>query len=293
MARVRYEIDPHNRLVARETGEESQVASFREVLDGTFKIGDGNSLVYHIKKSEGKDIPQQVKFSGNWSLDNEHNLIFMLDKWNNQVEGNELILKGALIDASGSELVYSITTRDTSENERIYILKFSGRWQADKDGRLCFNIEKESGSQDVLVLKGIWKVNETNEIVYTHRQTDVITFKGYWDISKGNRLSYILNKDLGSRFDFRVSLQKATKDGFYFSLGIGATPTEKQLVLYGTWKLDQSKRLVFEVHTDSGEFSRLELGLHYAIPKSDGEAFIKALVSKKEVFVGAGAGFRF
>ena len=48
--KITYEIDPHNRLIAKETNKASAVAGFREVLDGKFSIGESNSLAYHVKK---------------------------------------------------------------------------------------------------------------------------------------------------------------------------------------------------------------------------------------------------
>ncbi|MEK7850031.1 MAG: hypothetical protein AAB213_04385 [Candidatus Omnitrophota bacterium] len=95
MEKIRYEVDPHNRLTRLGP------ARFRTVLDGEFKLDDNNSLAYHVKKSDSIDVPQQIKFSGNWSLDTGHNLILTLDKWNNQVEGNKLVLKSELLSARG------------------------------------------------------------------------------------------------------------------------------------------------------------------------------------------------
>ena len=74
MQKIRYEVDPHNRLTRLGPGK------FRQVIDGEFKLDDNNSLAYHVKKSDNIDIPQQIKFSGDWSLDTGHNLILTLDK---------------------------------------------------------------------------------------------------------------------------------------------------------------------------------------------------------------------
>lgn len=94
--RIKYEVDPHNRLISKVRQKETGVYRFRQVLEGTFKIGENNRLIYHLKKSADFRLPQEIKFSGNWSLDREHNLIFTLDKWNNQCEGNKLVIKGEI-----------------------------------------------------------------------------------------------------------------------------------------------------------------------------------------------------
>jgi hypothetical protein len=298
MIKIKYEIDPHNRLVVEEG---RGVEKFRTILDGSFKVDENNALSYHVKKSSGIDVPQQVKFSGNWSLDEDHRLVLVLDKWNNQVEGNKLVLEGALLDAMGSELAYSITTRDKADNERIYILKFSGKWQADKEGRLCFDVDNESGDVDRLTLRGTWKINDQNRIIYTHKQAalktkekieDVITLKGYWDISGEDRLTYVLNKDLGSQFDFRVVFEKVTKDGLHFSIGIGAAPLKERFSLSGTWKMKKGLGLAFEAGYGEGRVRSINVVAKCPIFEDQGEAFLKALASRKEIAIVGGIGFR-
>jgi hypothetical protein len=97
--RIRYEVDPHNRLVSEKTGKESEVPGFRTILDGTFEIDKDNCVTYHVKKSQGYDTPQQIKLRGKWALDDEHN-------------------------------------------------------------RLMFNVQKEAGATDRIILQGAWEVNK-------------------------------------------------------------------------------------------------------------------------------------
>jgi hypothetical protein len=323
MFKVKYEIDPHNRLTVLGPNR------FRTVLDGTFKLSDGNSLVYRVRKSDNIDTPQQIKFSGNWSLDEEHNLILTLDKWNNQCEGDKLVLKGDLIDANSDELIFSFETKDDgsvrssapNNDAQIYILKFSGAWQADQYNRLTFNVEKEKGGSDQLTLQGIWEINKQNEIIYTCTQKNIITLKGYWDISQKNRLSYVLNKDLNSQFDFNVAFERAQNESMSYTIGVGYTPKNKSVTLSGQWKLDKNLGLLFEVAYADGRAERMvfgadcrladgsllelklknnrgeDLGIEASLDKrifaGQGEAFIKALASKREIFIGAGVGFKF
>jgi len=47
--KVRYEIDPYNRLIVRSTGKETKLPRFRQVLTGRFKTDKNNSLTYLIK----------------------------------------------------------------------------------------------------------------------------------------------------------------------------------------------------------------------------------------------------
>ena len=169
--KIRYEIDPHNRLIYEKTGEESEVPGFRTVLDGSFEIDENNYVTYHVKKSQAFDIPQQVKLRGKWALDNEHNLVLTLDKWGNQIAGNKLTVESELIDAKDNRLSFAVTSKDSENNTHIYIVKLGGRWQADEYNRLTFNIQKETGVTDRITLRGAWEVNQQNEIMYTYEKS--------------------------------------------------------------------------------------------------------------------------
>jgi len=61
MEKVKYEFDPHNRLIVG-----SNLKRIRKVLDGQFKISAHNLLTYHIKAPIPEDInaPHQVKLKG-------------------------------------------------------------------------------------------------------------------------------------------------------------------------------------------------------------------------------------
>ena len=279
MQKIRYEVDPHNRLTRLGPGK------FRQVIDGEFKLDDGNNLFYHVKKSDNIDIPQQIKFSGDWSLDKNHNLILTLDKWNNQVEGNKLVLKSELVTASGNELIFSVETR-----RGIYLLKFGGVWQADKYNRLSFNVIKEQGSANSLTLHGKWEINKQNEIVYVYPK-NIITLRGYWDITEKNRLSYVINKDLGSEFDLKATFQRAETDSLHYGVSFGYGAKKRTIILFGRWRFDKNTGLSFEIQC-AGKGVKVEAELTRSLLKGRGEAFVKALVSEKEYAIMVGMGFK-
>jgi hypothetical protein len=293
MEKIRYEIDPHNRLVIKGLGLEK----FRTVLDGSFRLDEKGALTYHVKKSSGIDCPQQVKISGNWSLDEDHNLVLTLDKWNNQAEANRLVLKSEILSAGGDELAFSVQTRDARRGRgkasiKIYVLKFSGAWQADKYNRLAFNIEKEEGAGDKLTFQGKWEIDKHNEIVYASRGgKNVLSFKGHWAVTAKDRLSYVLNKDLGSRFDFKVSYEKAAKDSLRVGVTVGVGEKKRSIALSGRWRLDRDLGLFFEIGYSGGSV-RAKAQLLKSFSQGRGEAYWKALVSEKEFAVMAGAGLR-
>ena len=327
--KIRYEIDPHNRLIYEKTGKESEVPWFRTVLDGVFEIDENNNVTYHVKKSQVSDIPQQVKLRGNWALDNEHNLVLTLDKWGNQIAGNKLTVESELIDAKDNKLSFAVTSKDGENNTHIYIVKIGGRWQADEYNRLIFNIEKEAGATDRITLRGAWEVNRQNEIMYTYEKsapgkkekiTKTVTFKGYWDITGKHRILYVLNKEIGSEFDFKVSVGKPAARGLEYEIGVGAAPSKKTITLFGSWKVSKKIGLLFEMPYEEGKVHSVILGgwgkldknhklelrlqnkkgedlgidvkLSRSLLEGQGEAFIRALRSQKEVSIVAGVGFR-
>jgi len=247
-----------------------------------------------------------------------------LDKWNNQCEGNRLVFKGDLIDASGNELVFSIETK-----QGISLLKFSGAWQADKRNRFTFHIASEEGAASVLIFQGAWVVNEQNEITYTYTRTPLgskekiknsIVLKGYWNISQKNRLSYVLSEELNSRFDLKVSFEEAKKGSLCYALGVAYAPGKKLVTLVGTWKIDKGAGLLFEMEYSEGRVKTIifgasvtwtdgcllelklknesgaDLGMEVSLTKQffagQGEAFIKALSCGKEMSIVGGLGFR-
>jgi len=327
--KIRYEIDPHNRLIYEKTGEESEVPGFRTVLDGSFEIDENNYVTYHVKKSQESNIPQQVKLKGAWSLNNDHNLVLTLDKWGNQIAGNKLTVESELIDAQDNRLSFAVTSKDSEGNDHIYIVKLGGRWQADEYNRFTFNVEKETGITDKITLTGAWEVNKQNEIIYTYEKstagkkekiTKAVTLKGYWDIAGKYRIIYVFNKEIESEFDFKVSVGKPAARGLEYEIGVGATPSKKTITLFGSWKvnknsgvlfempcaegnirsvilggwakLDENHKLEIRLQNETGEDLGIDVKLSRNIFEGQGEAFIRALKSQKEVSIVAGIGFR-
>ena len=327
--KIRIEIDPHNRLVYEKTGRKSDVPGFRTVVDGKFEIDKDNQLIYHVKKAQGSDIPQQLKLKGKWALDDEHNLMLTLDKWGDQIAGNKLTIKSELIDAKDNMLAFSMTTKDSENSTHIYIVKLGGRWQADKYNRFTFNVQKETGITDKITLTGAWEVNKQNEIIYTYekstarkkeRISKTITLRGYWDITEKYRIKYVLNKEIESEFDFKVSVGKPAARGLEYEIGVGATPSKKTITLFGSWKVNKNSGVSFEMpcaegkirsvilggwakldknHTleirlqnKTGEDLGIDVKLSRNILNGQGEAFIRALKSQKEMSIVAGIGFR-
>ncbi len=345
--KIRYEIDPHNRLVYEKTGGKLDVPGFRAVVDGIFEIDKDNQIIYHVKKALGPDIPQQLKLKGKWALDRNHNLVLTLDKWGNQIAGNKLTIESELIDAKDNMLSFALATKDSEDKAHIYIVHLGGRWQADECNRLTFNVQKEAGITGLsagqagkITLTGDWEVNSVkkglpngvnkqNEITYTYEKsiagkkkkiTKAVTLKGYWDITGKHRIKYVLNKEIESEFDFKVSIGKPVGRGLEYEIGVGASPRKKTITLFGCWKvsknsgvsfempcaegkirsvifsgwvkLDKNHKLEARLQNKTGEDLGIDVKLSRNIFEGQGEAFIRALKSQKEVSIAAGIGFR-
>ena len=284
MEKVRYEIDPHNRLVIKETGRETELHRFRKVLDGKFNLGEENTLTYHVKAPLGQDegIPHQVKLKGRWHLTEKHDFTYILDKWGRQTFGDQLTLDGKIIDVNKNSILFGLTTRTKDGDRSTYILKLEGSWQADKDNRLIFRINRERGKYDILTFSGIWTINDNHQIIYQYEKADLtrkrkrthtLTFKGYWDIKETFRISYILDKNTDSAFNFRTSLGIFKEDYIKYEIGIGLSrkesPAKRRLILFGTWKIRKDKGLLFEVEYENDKVHAISFGADVRLTDRD------------------------
>ena len=332
MQKLRYEIDPHNRLVVSERGRKAPFRYFRKVLDGRFKVDKNNTLSYHIKAPVPRDIniPHQVKLRGKWSLTDNHNLKLTLDKWGRETFGDRLTLKGDIIDVNKNSILFGITTWTKEGIQSKYALRLQGSWQADKYNRLTFRARREEGIHDILTLNGIWKINKNHQLIYQYEKAQLIrkskkihtlAFKGYWNIKDKTRISYIIDRNTNSVFNFEAGLGLFKDNYIRYEVGIGLSqrpkPIKQTIKLFGKWKIKKNAGLIFEVkygdkkvraivfgaearltakdtvsfrlRNDINKDISANLKLSHKILKGDGEAFIRTLKSKRESAIFAGA----
>lgn len=273
MAKIRYEVDPHNRLIVSDLGRKSLVSRYRTVLDGRFKIGKNNSLIYHAKISSPAKGLQQIKLKGKWSLNKKHDLEFSLNRWGQQIAGNKLTLKGKFINLKAREIAFAVMTKEKDGKRSIYTLRLSGRWKVDKNNRLSFDVAQDR-KVDALQFQGSWKL-KNNTIIYSYRKqgkgtgpgsTQSLAILGYWDIKEKYRLRYILKKKTSVYFDFRTSLgvpvKRGNRSGIKFELGAGGAygkkPQRQTIIIFGKWKIDKQRRILFEVRYNKNESKRIE-----------------------------------
>jgi len=287
MQKLRYEVDPHNRLIVSETGAKLDLTRFRRVFDGSFKTGSDSTLIYHIKgpmyglEAERK-APHQVKLRGKWSLNKNHDLVLTLDKWRRQTFGDEITLQGQIVAASANSISFAASTRSEKNIDIRNILKLEGRWQADEHNRLTFRVNKGEGKHDTLTFDGIWDVDKKHRIVYRYEKAQLIRkrrvkqniiFEGHWDITRRNRLSYEISRKENSGFEFRTEIAVLDKNSIKYKIGIGVSdkkqPFRRVITLFGRWKIKRNVGLLFEIKYEEGKVKAITFGADAKLTKED------------------------
>ncbi|NQT23343.1 MAG: hypothetical protein HQ579_07925 [Candidatus Omnitrophica bacterium] len=332
MPKVRYEIDPYNRLVINETGRKTLLPRYRKIVDGHFKIDKNNALSYLVKTPVSKDLnmPHHVKLKGEWSLTKNYDLRLSLDKWERETLGDKLTLQGNIVETGKNSLLFAVTTKSKQGTQSTYILKLRGSWLADKYNRLTFSVQKEKGRHDILTFDGAWKLNKNHQIIYTYQKAELVrkskkihtlTFKGYWDIKDRARISYVIDINSDSVFNFTTGLGIFKDNYIKYEVGIGLFSRLSQgVILYGKWRIKRNIGLIFDIKYEGGKIHSIgfsaeakltdrelllfklkkeaggdivgRLELRHKILKGEGESFLRLLKSRRESAIMAGAGYR-
>lgn len=149
----------------------------------------------------------------------------------------------------------------------------------NEKNQIEFQVERESGSKDVLSFRGSWKVGESNEIVYSWRKTkasgsNTLVFKGFWGLSEDRGLSYTLQGASDETFRLSGAFQTksilAKKGEIRYQLGAaleGKLGRTRTLTLFGKWKLSDKLSLVFEMESGTRKKSELHFGAEYQFTK--------------------------
>ena len=283
--KVRYEVDPYNRLIMDRPGSgDKGLPRFRRAIDGRFSLDGSDNLVYQVKApvSEGESIPHQIKLKGDWSLTDGHKLRFTLNKWGRQTLGDQLTLEGEILDTGANSLLFAVTTTSKRYTQTTYALELGGVWKADDRNRLSFHIRRESGRYNTLTFNGTWEIDKHNKIVYRYESADLATkksrvhtleFDGYWDIRDKYQISYSLGAGTDSSFDFNASAGIFNEDYVKYQLGIGlvgyARPVERAITLLGRWFLKKDVGVVFELKYTDKKTREIVFGADFKITSKD------------------------
>lgn len=260
-AKLRYSTDSSNRLVVYKNGR-------RYPVDGVFAVEENNLVFEPRQKSiftKELNLSRKVRFEGNWRLADNKDLRLVLIETDNQVKNDELVIKGQIISAEVDAIVFQMHCIKEPDVDRIGLLRLGGRWQADKFNQLTFFVSRDV-TEDILRFSGSWQVNKNQQIIYAYEKQDLIrktrtleqiTIKGYWQINSSNRLAYILDLKNKSFFEFKVQMESPSLMGktgeIRYRIGIGVKELAKERVfsLFGTWKINRTKSILFEM--DYGE----------------------------------------
>lgn len=316
MEKLIYELDPHNRLIVKSGARDRGPSRFRHVINGEFKIGEKNSLIYHIKAPSKTlagqlNLPYQLKLSGRWSLTENHDLRLTFDKCALEGFRNEIVLAGEIIGAGPDSLLFSVTQKMPDETLTTHVLKLEGVWQADRQNRLTFKAAKEGGLSDTLTLEGAWEINKDHKISYRYKKSlsgtgkkedRSFTLDGFWNITQKDTITYHLDFMNRSFFDFKAGYGRACSDSMKYEIGIGLRgrkrPLRKELILYGKWNIRQGTGLVFEIDYGGGQTGGMMFGAEARLARDSkikldlrtesGEPLGMSITLSKAVLDGAG-----
>lgn len=183
---------------------------------------------------------------------------------------NDVLRKRFIAAESDSLVIVTIQTGSKTNRQRLRVLKLKGTWRANDYNELVFEVACRKGHPETYTFKGSWKLNNNQQIEYrSGNGPDLLTFKGYWDISSANRLVYMLEGSSTSRFEFKVGLESPVfypkKGQIRYRIGVGLRQSRltlpgQVLILYGEWKFGRNLGLIFQMDYGQGRVKEIEFG---------------------------------
>ena len=273
-------------------------------LSGKWSLTDDHELRLTLDKSSRETFGDRMILQGDIIDVNKNSLLFAVTTTAKDGARSTYVLNiGGSWKADGNN---RLSFHVKKEGGKYDILTFNGMWEVNKDHRIIYQYEKA-------------------KLARKKRQTHTLIFKGYWDIKDKVRLSYVLSGDTDSVFDFNTGAGIFKEDYIKYEVGIGLTdrrkPASRTVKLSGKWNLKRDVGLVFEIDYKDRPLKAIVFGadirlagrdkisfrlkngvgnkdmgidleLSRGIFDGDGEAFLKALASKRESAVYAGAAWR-
>jgi len=171
---------------------------------------------------------------------------------------------------SDTLVIETIQTISKTKRQKLRLLKLKGTWRANEYNELVFEAAARRGSPEKYTFKGTWKINKNQQIEYNCGEgPDVLTFKGHWNISSANKLVYIIEGSSTSRFEFKVQLESPSlypkKGEIRYRIGISIrqsrlTAPGQVIILYGEWKFGRNLGLTFQMDYGQGRIKEIEFG---------------------------------
>jgi hypothetical protein len=252
-------------------------------------------------------IENGTAVKGRWEFSPQNEVVYR----SSEDGTGEVRVKAALVAAEAGTLVLGVTQRKTNRLVETSLLKLSGVWCSDLKNQLTFEVEKEFGRRDILTFRGVWKINETHDIVYTWQRTHLKTkikevselvIKGYWDVTEKNRLTYYVGGDSAQAFKFRGSFQshsllaKSGEIRYQLGMEVRGRTRLQTLVFFGVWKFSRKLELFFEMEYAGGVRRKIVFGgavllrpdskIEILLTAINGEPLGVELILNKDFFSG-------
>ena len=244
-------------------------------LQGRILDVDKNSLLFSIttKTKDGGQSTYILNLQGSWKADENNRLSFYIKK----------------------------------EDGRYDILTFGLAWEIGENHQIIYQYEKAA-------------------LIRKKKEVHTLIFRGYWDIKDKVRISYLLDATSGSGFDFGSSVGILGENYIKYEVGItlerSSEPVRRKIVLSGEWRLKKDTGLLFEIEYEDRKICAIGFGADIALTdkntvsfklkdgidnkdlgmtlelsqkilEGDGELFLRALASRRELALYAGAAWRF
>lgn len=171
---------------------------------------------------------------------------------------------------SDSLVIETIQTEPKTQHQSLSMLRLKGTWRANDYNELVFEAALRKGPPEVYTFKGSWKLNNNQQIEYRSEGRDgTLIFKGYWQFLATDRLTYILEGSSVSRFEFKVQLESSSlypkRGQIRYRIGVGIrqsrlTSPGQLLILYGEWKFGRNLGLIFQMDYGQGKVGEIEFG---------------------------------
>jgi len=212
-------------------------------FSGEFSFGN-NSLFYIPSSKDTDKIPHKIKAKGKWSLDVNRNLIFIVDKSQNDIFGNSITFLTKIENVSKDYLSFSLLKRKTPAFKKITRIYLKGRWHTNRFNQIVFSLKRDK-EIDGIVFKDMWSVNKNNQITYVYRRKytsktvyDSFTLKGQWGI-KNSRLIFYVENSKKSFLSFGLSFKKflVNPKNNKLEFLINIKKRKKIISLSGKWRL--------------------------------------------------------
>ena len=217
---------------------------------------------------------------GKWSLTPNHDLKLSLREEKNQPFLESVTLKGRIVSVDANELAFAAHGVTEESHTETRLIRLEGSWRADDWNRLSFQLKK-GDPEAPLVFQGVWEVDEHYQLLYRYQKKDPVTgekkeellsFRGVWEIRKKDYLTYALDINGKSRFDFQAAVQSPSLLGktgeIRYQVGIrlsGRRTLLRDVVLFGKWKVSKEFSLSFEMEYEEGRRHAISFDTHYRV----------------------------